>query len=409
MAFFTKSKLEKIDDFIKKKRETHDMRYNPYELLDFLTSDEVDVLMSISNRTDGKTYTYILVLLWLCNEFGLTFVLLSRHFMLRKAYLSTLTEIMTEQKTHDMNKVTFINHDDFVEVIGKNHKRICSVTDLNSATDLKYQAQKLRHYDLIVYDEFIALEHEYLSYEVDSMQIIYETMDRESDQRILPNQKILMMGNAMNFSSPFISYWDLFRDIEEQDINTMRVYERPTQDGDMLKIAVELRRNESVNKTKNNRIFNMGGNNYAMSGEFTTNRFLLSDDKFDLFDFYVIKYDDKYIKVYYTETKLVLSILHYSERYHYCNKICDVKEGVRFMTDKDYTPKMLKHMVNGSIKYANTFSLRYISDNLDLCTIRYKSIAVYLMYKPSHNKEMVKEQTRRERQLAFLAKFYEAI
>lgn len=400
---------QKIDKYIIEQRKIQPEKYNQFELLDFLTNEEVDLMISISNRTDGKTYGYIKTLLKLNQKFDLTFFIVARHYTLRKAYLSAVFEIITHEEIFNMGEITFLSNDEFIEVVDKKGRTICGISDLNAATDIKSWATKLRDYDCIVYDEFIALEHEYLSHEIPSMKVIYETIDRPSQKRLLPIPKMLLLGNAINFSSPFISYYDLFHDIEKMDMNTLKVIPRTTSDGDVLKIAMELRRNEHANKSKNSRLFNLGGNNYAISGKFDTNDYLVCHD-FPDETFIIFKYDEKYIKCYYNGKKCVLNVLDYSEHYDYCNRIKDIKKDVKFLNENYFDPEHIHKMYNTDIiMYANTFSLNYISDNPDLQLIVYEEIVSEIMYHPSHLQDMKKQKFTRQRHLAVLSTLYEGV
>jgi len=394
----------KIDKCIKKYRDLQDERYNKFLLLDYLTDDEIDIMMSITNRTDGKTYSNILMLLRLNAEFGLTFVLMCRHFTLRKAYLATVFDIVNSERTHDSNQLTIMNREEFIEIVGKGGKTVCCVTDLNSASDLKYRANEMRHYDLIVYDEFIALEHEYLSHEVESLKVIYETMDRESNKRLLDNPKLIFLGNAINFASPVISYYNIFSDIELQEINTIQVVEKLTENNDHLKIAIELRRNEEVNKTKNSKLFNLGGNNYALSGEFTTNDYLLHNNV-DNMEYIILKIDKKYLKCYYNSVRIVLNVLDYCDSYGYCNSIADMKKDVHYLNDNYFDSEHIHKMYDRTILYANTYTLQFISKSTYLQQILYEEIVAEIMYDKKQIKKMIEHKNTDKRILDILKQF----
>src|SRR5699024_12014773 len=69
-------------------------RYNQIKLLDELNNPDIDHFISISNRTDGKSFNYIHALLNIAIEFDVGISFYSRNMMLRVSYQQLIDEII---------------------------------------------------------------------------------------------------------------------------------------------------------------------------------------------------------------------------------------------------------------------------------------------------------------------------
>lgn len=116
--------------------------------------------------------------------------------------------------------------------------------DLNNANDLKNYSAVLRHANLIMYDEFLAVGGEYAPHEFDKFKTIFETMDRS----LIPpmeytnnRRKAIFLANPVDFSSEFLAQWQMYHYLESQPMNTIKVYKN---------MAIERRKNDKPHETK---------------------------------------------------------------------------------------------------------------------------------------------------------------
>src|SRR5699024_8877379 len=153
---------EKYFKFVDSFREKHiPERYNQIKLLDYLLDVDVDHLVSISNRSDGKSFNYIHALIKLSLDFGVRFMLIARHYTVRFAYQKFLLKILDKSKIYKSKDFMFMRTDFYITILYKD-KEVGIITDLNQATDLKYHSNYLEDFPIMVYDEFLALEGDYL-------------------------------------------------------------------------------------------------------------------------------------------------------------------------------------------------------------------------------------------------------
>src|SRR5699024_4881492 len=68
-------------------------RYNQVKLLDELNSPDIDHFISISNRTDGKSFNYVHALLNIAIDYDIGISFFSRNMMLRVSYQQLIDEI----------------------------------------------------------------------------------------------------------------------------------------------------------------------------------------------------------------------------------------------------------------------------------------------------------------------------
>ena len=138
---------------------------------------------------------------------------------------------------------------------------------MNNATDLKYHSATLKYFPIIIYDEFLALEGDYLTDEWEKLKTIYQSIDRNKDEiPFITHPKIFLLGNAVNFSSPILANLDIFNYLQNHKINTTRQYNN---------ILIELRKNKNVNDKKNLRAFD-SSNDAMTTAEFNFNDYQLT-------------------------------------------------------------------------------------------------------------------------------------
>ncbi|ABV44473.1 terminase [Staphylococcus phage SAP-2] len=325
-------------------------------------NDDIDYYISISNRSDGKSFNYVSFFIYLAIKLDIKFTLLSRHYTLRDAYRDFIEEIIDKNPLFKSKRVTFRSARDYLAIIYQD-KEIGVITDLNSATDLKYHSNFLKHYPIIIYDEFLALEDDYLIDEWDKLKTIYESIDRNhGNVDYIGFPKMFLLGNAVNFSSPILSNLNIYNLLQKHKMNTSRLYKN---------IFLEMRRNDYVNERRNTRAFN--SNDDAMTtGEFEFNEYNLADDNLRNHinqngDFFYIKTDDKYIKIMYNVDTFNANIIviPYTKQYEFCTKIKDIDDNVIYLReDMFYKENMERYYYNPSnLHFDNAYSKNYVVDN----------------------------------------------
>lgn len=329
-------------------------QYNQAELAEFILDDDIDLLMSITTRGDGKSFQYFNLLINLAikyEDFKLTIV--ARHYTLRLAYANLIEEIIQTVGSVDATKLLMRREDDFIRVY-YDSEPIALITDLMNATDLKYQSSVLRNFRFIVYDEFLALDGDYLPDEADRLKTIYESIDRGANE-LLPNPKILLLGNPVNFNSPLLAYWDMFDILEKQPMNTVRKYGNK---------VVERFRNDNINERKNNRLF-ATLNNSSITGEFKVNNTLVASDSIKQATKHrlIIMLGGGYkMTVFYNDTKdyYISFDAVPTDEYDFTLDLEHFKQGVRIINQYDYASGLSYAYEDGSILFSDTFSVNYM-------------------------------------------------
>lgn len=368
------TEVKEFQNLLEKHRRTIPDEYNQIELCNELMNKDLDFYISISNRSDGKSFNYVGFFIKLAIEKGIGFMLVSRHFTLRYAYQELIDEIVDNMKGLNFNHVFYEKNDDYIKV-GYKEDYIGIITDLNNATDLKYHSATLKYFPIIIYDEFLALEGDYLFDEWEKLKTIYQSIDRNKDEiPFISHPKVFLLGNAVNFSSPILANLDIFNYLQNHKINTVRQYDN---------ILIELRKNDNVNNKKNLRAFD-STNDAMTTAQFNFNDYQLTSTN-DLkyiqkdSDFFYIKTDLGYLKIIFNVNDLRTDIkfVPYVEDYQFCTEIDDVKSDVIFLDEKyyDYDNHHKQYYKKGSfITFDNAYSKQFVLDNPDLIALRIKKV-----------------------------------
>lgn len=368
------TEVKEYQNLLQKHRQTIPDEYNQIELASELMNKNIDFYISISNRSDGKSFNYIGFFIKLAIEKGIGFMLISRHFTLRYAYQELVDEIVSEMKGLSFNHIFYDKNEDYIK-IGYKDDYIGIITDLNNATDLKYHSSTLKYFPIIIYDEFLALEGDYLPDEWEKLKTIYQSVDRNKEEiPFISHPKIFLLGNAVNFSSPILANLDIFNYLQNHKINTVRQYNN---------ILIELRKNQNVNNKKNLRAFD-SENDAMTTAQFNFNDYQLTSSN-DLkyiqknSDFFFIKTEFGYLKVIFNVNDLRTNIkfVPYVENYQFCTEIDDVKQDVVYLDDKyfDYENHHKQYYKKGSfITFDNAYSKQFVLDNPDLIALRIKKV-----------------------------------
>lgn len=373
--------------------------YNQVRLLDELNNPEIDHYISISSRTDGKSINYIHALLNIAIDYDLGLLFLSRNMMLRTSYQTLLEEVFEISDTLDRNDFTFIRTQYYLSLKHKG-KVIAVISDLNNATELKYFSNFLKKFPIIIYDEFLALESDYLTDEWERLQTIYYSIDRVEEYPLIKKPKIIYLGNAVNFESPILHGLKIFNILENHKLNTMQVYKYD------FNIALEINRNENTNELRNVRAF--GSKDDAMTtAEFETNSYHVATEndrnhiKKNPRVIYV-KLRKNYLKIWFNAddffTILSLESFINTNQYHYNIQLKDNKKESTFLRENYFNESHIKRYDRGDYLFENNFSKNYITSDFErLNWLRiHKLIRDYLAHDTKENEIESKEKQFKE-------------
>lgn len=348
-----------INTVLAKYRKTIPEKYNHLNFLDYLTDDDVDAIFSITTRSDGKTYGTLTALAILAAELGMTTTIIVRHYDLRKAVVSNLSDIYQNKKFFDNRKMAFFFDTDIVTVTYNNQDSFY-IVDLNSAGDLKNYSTKLSNATLTLYDEFLAIGGDYSSNEFLKFRTIFETMDRgEKDTLKYTNnrRKAIFLANPVDFSSEFLDAFDLYRPIANQELGTIKKYDN---------VVLEMRKNVNGQENKNNRLFKHVNNNESITGKFTVNDWQLKTPQETEFNF-VVKTKDKFLVVFCGHFVIIRVQGYMPKDYIYNTDIKDNSDSSIYLDPEKYYREDMYRLYNkGKLFFANPFSKEYVLMNYPL-------------------------------------------
>lgn len=366
-----KEKLKKIfnptpeqvyQDFLTDFRKNHiPPQYNQVMLLDELNNPDIDHFISISNRTDGKSMNYVHALMKIAIDYEIGLMLLSRNMMLRTSYQELINDIIDISDIFDRRDFNFIRSQYYVSLNYKD-KTIAIISDLNNASELKYFSNYIKKFPIMIYDEFLTLETEYLPDEWIRLKTIYESIDRIEKYPLITKPKIFYFGNAVNFESPVLHGLKMFNILENHKMNTAKVYKYD------FNIMLEINRNENANIKRNTRAFD-SLNDSMTTGQFETNDYNIAtdDDRNHVKRnprFIYIKLKEDYLKVWFNRDTLhvILSIESTAdEPYLYNMQLKDNKEHSTYLKDTYFADNHIKKIDKGLYKFENNFSKNYIT------------------------------------------------
>lgn len=359
---FNPTEEEVYQSYIQSFREKYiPLRFNQVKMLDELNNPEIDHYISISNRTDGKSFNYIHALLNIAIEYGIGISFYSRNMMLRISYQTLLDEIIEQSPIFERKDFTFIRTQYYIEVLYQ-QQSIAVISSLNDATELKYSSNFLKKYPIMVYDEFLALQSDYLPDEWERLKTIYESIDRNQDIPLIKKPKIIYLGNAVNFDSPVLHGLKIFNILENHPINTAKIYKYE------FNVMLEINRNDNANKQRNTRAF--GSDNDAMTtAQFETNDHNIATEydrgyvKRNPRAIYV-KLKDNYMKIWFNRDIkiIILSIESRIEtNYQYNMQLKDNRSDSIFLNDSYFSEDHIKKIDRGYYLFDNNFSKNFIT------------------------------------------------
>jgi len=365
-------------------------RYNQVKLLDELNNPDVDHFISISNRTDGKSFNYIHALLNIAIDYDLGITFLSRNMMLRVSYQQLISEIIEDDSTDfDRKDFNFIRQQYYVTLNYKD-KTIALISDLNNATELKYFSNYIKHFPIIIYDEFIALQDDYLSDEWNRLKTIYQSIDRLESYPLIHKSKIFYFGNAENFDSPILHGLKIFNILEKHPLNTAKVYHYE------FNVMLEMNRNDNANDQRNTRAFGSGADSMT-TAQFETNDYNIATDN----DRYLVKRNPRsiyiklkkdYLKIWFNRDSLdiILSIeSQIDDPYQYNMQLKDNKSDSTYLNESYFDDDHIKKIDKGAYLFENNFSKNYItSDFYELNRLKIDKIIREFLRSDSQEKEI---------------------
>lgn len=334
-------------------------QYNQIMLINELENENIDHYISISNRTDGKSFNYLHYFIDYSIRKGIGFTLIARHYTVRFAYVKLLEEIISSvNKKYKADKFYFIRNDFYI-LVGYEDKEIGIITDLNQATDLKYLSNYIKHFPIMVYDEFLAIEGDYLPDEWDRLKTIYSSINRDEDIPHIKFPKIFYLGNAVNFSSPVLANLKVFNILEEHNVNSMKTYNN---------IALEMLNNNNANEVRNLRAFKEVDDNLTI-GQFEVNKHNLATNDYTNYinqnKLKIIIKDRKFYLVinYRLDTKdCILGVSNSEEKYHFNIELKDNNKKSIYLTSDFYDEEFPDKYNKDLFKFENQYSKDTILD-----------------------------------------------
>lgn len=359
--FKRKTEEEKYLKFLDNFRKKHvPPRYNQIHLLDELCNDEIDHYIDISNRSDGKTFNYLHFFIHLSIELGLPFILICRHYTVRMGYQRQVIKVLDKSGIYDSEEFLFARGD-FYTTIHYKDKIVGIITDLNQATDLKYHSNFLEDFPILVYDEFLALEDDYLIDEWDRLKTIYSSVNRKDESEIpyIKFPKLFYLGNAVNFSSPILAELNIFSILESHVIDTQKQYDN---------VLLGMYKNNNANDERNLRAFREEKDNMTM-GEFEVNNFAIATDndfnKVKLNQYIInIKLNREYMQIKYNPDNLmiIIGVTSFVDKYHFNMKLKDNRIDSEYLNESFFKETHIKRYDRGLFKFENNFSRDLITD-----------------------------------------------
>lgn len=365
-------------------------RYNQVKLLDELNNPDIDHFISLSNRTDGKSFNYIHALLNIAIDYDIGLSFFSRNMMLRVSYQQLITEIIDDESTDfDRKDFNFIRQQYYVTLNYKD-RTIALISDLNNATELKYFSNYLKKFPILIYDEFIALEDDYLSDEWNRLKTIYQSIDRLDSYPLIHKPKIFYFGNTENFESPILHGLKIFNILEKHEINTAKVYHYE------FNVMLEMNRNDNANEQRNTRAFGLNDDPMT-TAQFETNDHRIATDN----DRYGIKRNPRtiyiklkkdYLKIWFNKDTLdiILSIeSRISESYQYNLELKDNRPNSIYLNQTYFDDSHIKKIDKGVYLFDNNFSKNYItSDFYDLNRLKINKLIREFLRNDNEEKEI---------------------
>lgn len=392
--------------FLKRFRSEIPEIRNKVPVLDEFTNEDITFLVNISNRTDGKTFQYVNFFIQFSLEYGIGFTFIARHYDLRQAYMENIEDVFRKEKRLILNHLSFQRRNEYTMVFYKD-ECIGIIAELTNATDFKYHASIAVGFPVIWYDEFLALDRDYIRGEWQALQTIYETINRyPQDIPIIKHPKIIFGGNPVNFDSPVLLELDLFNKLESSDMGKLVTTGHT---------ALIIEQNKEVNKLRNTDAFG-GGNDAMTTAVFVMNKHSIIQDpvKNKILadgDSFYIKLETQNVGVFYLikedRIHIYLSVMSsrlMTDNVAYCELLKDKTDDTEFITEKFFKEKMYKKYDKGIILFDNVFSKNQLTENNYFMQLNILKMIKHQMYTPQISKEDKYIRTQESARKEFIAK-----
>ena len=281
--------------------------------------------------------------------------------MLRVSYQTLIDDIIEKSTILNRKDFNFVRQQYYVS-LNYRDKTIAIISDLNNATELKYFSNFLKNFPIMIYDEFLALESDYLPDEWDRLKTIYESIDRIEDRPLIHKPKIIYLGNTVNFSSPILAGLKIFNILEQHEINTAKIYHYD------FNVMLEMRRNENANQRRNTRAFSSANDNMT-TAQFKTNNYNIAtkSDHLNVMKnprkIYV-KLENQFLLISFNRDNftIILNIVNFTdEEYQYNLLLKDNKATSIYLNESYFSDKQIRKIDKGAYLFENNFSKEYIT------------------------------------------------
>ena len=401
-------KKNKAIQLIKKCQSSIPEQYNQMKLLPYLLDKNIDWLVSISSRTDGKTTNFRHFLTQFAYKLDIRFLMIVRHYDLQSIIYDDYLGSM-ETLGYSLDDFFFQRTGDYVNIFYKN-KSVGLIVDLNNASDLRNLSSLLKKYPLLFVDEFLSLKGDYLSDEWEKLKTIYESVDRNEDIPYIHTPKIILAGNAVNFDSPLLAHLDLFSILEHHPMGEQKVYGN---------ISLEMIKNENRNTKRNLRAFQAEEDAMTTAQfDFNTTFIVTREQKIRLTancSICTVKIDNEHLlTIYYTPQNEVLLkvVVNQGQPYDFCMTVKDIKDQVIYCKENFFRDNYLKKYVKGEFLFDNAYTKNICTSEPELAQLKiWKIIGLHRERTQEQKKDFTEEiyrLTEEERTLNYLyRKFFE--
>lgn len=184
--------------------------YNPDALLSMkdLDGNEPSIYIITSNRSAGKTFSFLIKALKTFNDSKRKTILIYRHqFELNSA--STIFNSVLSMYPEYGNEVSTVTHARglFYEIILDNESFAYAVS-LNNTDTLKKYSSLFSDVDMCIFDEFQLEDGNYLKNEVEKLQSLLITVARGGGAQSRPI-KVFLLGNEVSMLNPYFIFFDI--------------------------------------------------------------------------------------------------------------------------------------------------------------------------------------------------------
>ena len=345
------NKQNKLQRELTKIRKGIPEKYNQLEFMNYLDDAEVDMMISITTRGDGKTYNVLRALALLHESLQFCTLIITRHSELKSAMIGQIRDIYHNEKNLNNKGLNVMYNLNLCQIYYQD-KLAFLIVDLNNADDLKYYRSMLQQCNIALYDEFLSVGGNYAGNEYLKFKTIFETMDSDTTPAMEYTnnlRKVILLANPVDWSSEFLARYNLYKALETQPINTVAKHGN---------IVLERRRNNQAQDTKNNRLFE---EDESVTGEFKYNSWHLKEPKATTLPV-IVKTVDRYIYIF-IEDKPILSVRPVADSYSFNTDLADNKDTSVYLKSNYYKDNFYKRYTKGFFYFENAFSKEYILTN----------------------------------------------